>query len=151
MQIKERGKKVVCIKTEYVPEKLRTYGRQVASQESWMVTVSEDVRRQLSKEDVDELQKWLDDRAEKEKVDSVKRGLTLVASMQARAAEALDAGFGDDLSEERAAAIWESISQLQKALKKAGHPRPRPQKRQPAKRAVDTSQANLFQSGEKPD
>lgn len=148
MQIKERGKKVVCIKTEYVPEKKRTYGRQVASQESWMSTVSDDVRRQLNKEDVDELQKWLDDRAKKEEVDSLRSCLSIAASVTAGAADALDAGLGDDLDDEKAEAIWENLARLQKALKKAGHPRPRQPKRQPAKQAVDNQQADIFQPGE---
>lgn len=151
MQIKERGKKVVCIKTEYVPEKKRTYGRQVASQDSYLSTVSEEVRRQLKKEDVDQLQKWLDDRQEKDRVDSIKRGLSVVSSTQARAAKALNSGLTDEFDEQQASEIWESISQLQKALKKAGYPRPRQSQRQPAKRAVETDNADLFESGEKPD
>ena len=151
MQIKERGKKVVCIKTEYVPEKKRTYGRQVASQDSHLTTVSEEVCRQLDKKDVDELQKWLDDRAKKEEVDNIRRRLSIAAVVTAGAAYALDEGLGEDLDAEQAAAIWAGIAKLQRALKKAGHPRPRQSKRQPAKQAVDTQQADIFQSGEKPD
>lgn len=148
MQIKERGKKVVCIKTEYVPERKRTYGRQVASQDYRLKTVSEEVRRQLSKKDVDELQKWLDDRAKKEEVDTLQFKLSTIGYSVNKAAEALDAGLGEDLDEEEAARIWAGISRLQKALKKSGHPRPRQTKRQPAKRAVDTQQADIFQPGE---
>lgn len=151
MQIKERGRKVVCIKTEYVPEKKRTYGRQVASQDSHLTTVSEEVRRQLNKEDVDDLQKWLDDRAKKEEVDTLKFKLSTIGYSVNKAAEALDAGLGEDLDAEQAAAIWAGISRLQKALKKSGHPRPRQPQRQPAKQAVDTQHADLFQSGGKPD
>lgn len=148
MQIKERGKKVVCIKTEYVPERKRTYGRQVASQDYRLKTVSEEVRRQLSKKDVDELQKWLDDRAKKEEVDTLEMRLSIAASVTAGAADALDAGLGEDLDAEEAARIWAGIAKLQKALKKSGHPRPRQTKRQPAKQAVDTQQADIFQPGE---
>lgn len=143
MQIRERGKKVICIKTEYVPEKKRTYGRQVASQESYLSTVSDDVRQQLSKDEVDELQNWLDDRAKKEEVDNVKRGLSLAASVQFRAAEALDTGLGDDLTEQGAALIWEGIAKLQKALKKAGHPRPSPA-RQTKNKPADKKQESLL-------
>lgn len=151
MQIKERGKKVVCIKTEYVPEKKRTYGRQVASQDSCLSTVSDKVRRQLNQSDVDELQKWLDDRAKRRDDDMHKMYLSTIRYTLKSAVESLEAGFGEILDEKEAAAIWENIARLQKALKKAGHPRPRQPNRQPAKQAVDSDHADLFQSGEQPD
>lgn len=148
MQIRERGQKVICIKTEYVPEKKRTYGRQVASQDKYLSTVSESVRQQLSKEEVDELQCWLDDRAKKSNVDSLILSLSTCGYSLRSAAEALENGHGDELTDAKAAQIWEAMTRLQKALRKSGHPRPRQQKRQPAKQAVDTNQTDIFQPGE---
>lgn len=140
MQIKERGKKVVCIKTEYVPEKKRTYGRQVASQDYRLTTVSEEVRRQLNKEDVDELQKWLDDRAKQDEVDTLKFKLSTIGYSMNKAAEALETEAGE-LDEKQAADAWEAISRLQKALKKAGHSRPRKQTKKPT---ADNRQSKLL-------
>jgi molecular chaperone DnaK (HSP70) len=131
MQIRERGKKVVCIKTEYVPEKKRTYGRVVASQDKFLSTVSDDVCQQLSKEEVDELQKWLDDRQEKETVDMLERRLSIVRAVTEGAAEALERDLGE-LADSQADEIWQAMARLQKALKKAGHPRPRKQTKKPA-------------------
>ena len=150
MQIKERGKKVVCIKTEYVPEKKRTYGRQVASQYRYLSTVSDDARQQLTDEEVEELQEWLDKREQKAAKSRLRVSLSLAVDYTAEAAEALEEGVAE-LTEEKANKLWEDMARLQKALKKAGHPRPRQQPRQPAKQAVDERQDNLFQSGDKPD
>lgn len=139
MQIRERGKKVVCIKTEYVPEKKRTYGKTVASQPKYMSTVSDEVCQQLTKEEVDELQKWLDDRQKERNVDSIKADLSIIRSVSNGAAEALERELGE-LTDDQAAEIWAGIARLQKALKKAGHPRPQ---RQPKKPAADNRQGKL--------
>lgn len=139
MQIRERGQKVICIKTEYVPEKKRTYGRQVASQDKYMSTVSEDVRQQLSKEEVDEFQNWLDDRQKKRSVDSHKFNLLMLSDRLGSAAEALERDLSE-LSGDDAALVWAGIVRLQKALKKSGHPRPR----QAPKKPVDNRQSDLI-------
>ena len=140
MQIRESGKKVICIKTEYVPEKKRTYGRTVASQDRYLSTVSNEVRQQLSSDEVDELQKWLDDRAKKDEVDTLKFKLSTIGYSMSKAAEALETEAGE-LDEKQAADAWEAISRLQKALKKAGHPRPRKQTKKPT---ADNRQSKLL-------
>lgn len=140
MQIRESGKKVICIKTEYVPEKKRTYGRTVASQEKYLSTVSDEVRQQLSSDEVDELQKWLDDREEKNRVDGLKGSLSVVRACLPEAAEALETEVGD-LTEDQARKLWEGMERLQKALKKAGHPRPRKQTKKPT---ADSRQSKLL-------
>lgn len=140
MQIRESGKKVICIKTEYVPEKKRTYGRTVASQNRYLSTVTNEVRQQLSGEEVDELQKWLDDRAEKEKVDRLNLSLSTIGYNINKAAEALETEAGE-LDEKQAAYAWDAIARLQKALKKAGHPRPR---KQTKKKPADDNQESLL-------
>ena len=126
MQIREKGKKVVCIRTEYVPEKKRTFGRTVASQPSYMSTVSEEVRQQLSKEEVDSLEKWLSDRAESRAVDSLDIRLSFVASYMASAADALEVdSLREGLSKEQADAIWQAHERLSKALRRHGFKKPK--------------------------
>ena len=140
MQIKERGKKVVCIKTEYVPEKKRTYGRQVASQAKHLSTVSDDARQQLTPEEVEEFQAWLDKREQERAESSLRVSLSFAVDYTGEAAEALEKGVAE-LTEERANKLWEDMARLQKALKKAGHPRP---KRQPKSKTVDERQSKLL-------
>lgn len=138
MQFREKGKKVLCIRSEYVPEKKRTIGVTVASQEKYMTTVSEEVCRQLEKEEVDQLKKWLSDREEKETVDRLSGSLSIARPVMSKAADALAVdSLRDGLSEEQASEIWEAHEKLSKALKKAGFKKPVKPKGQTAKKPVD--------------
>ena len=69
MQIREKGKKILCIRTEYKPELKRTVGVTVASFDKWLSTAPESVCQQLTKEEVDQLSKWLSERTENQSVD----------------------------------------------------------------------------------
>ena len=126
MQIREKGRKVLCIRTEYVPEKKRTFGRTVASQPSYMSTVSEKVRQQISKEEVDELKEWLSRREEKRDADRLKTALSTVALWMGEAADALDVdSMREGLSTEKADDIWQTHERLSKALRRHGFKKPK--------------------------
>lgn len=126
MQIREKGRKVLCIRTEYVPEKKRTFGRTVASQESYLSTVSEEVRQQLTKEEVDELEEWLSKREESKRVDSLTIRLSMIASWMGSAADALDVdSIREGLSTEQADEIWQTHERLSKSLRRHGFKKPK--------------------------
>ena len=125
MQIREKGKKILCIRTEYRPHQKRTVGITVASQDKFLTTVSEEVCRQLTEMEVDQLKKWLLDRSENRNVDSLKSGLSYVHYSLSRATEALSVdSIKTELSAAQAEKIWLALDDLQKALKKAGFKRP---------------------------
>lgn len=135
MQIREKGQKVLCIRTEYVPEKKRTYGRTVASQESFLSTVSEEVCQQLTDEEVDQLEKWLFERDESKRLDRLSTGLSTIAYRMDNAAKALEVdSIRDGLSTEQVDKIWLAHERLSKSLrrhkfakpKKPAKPRPQP-------------------------
>jgi len=125
MQIREKGRKVLCIRTEYVPEKKRTFGRTVASQNSYLSTVSEEVRQQLTKEEVDQLSNWLARREEERSVTSLKASLLCIAKWMDEAADALEVdGLREGLSTDNSDAIWQSHERLSKALRRHGFKKP---------------------------
>ena len=127
MQIREKGKKLLFIRTEYKPELKRTVGITVASQEIGLSTVDEKVRQQLTKEEADQLEKWLSERTENQSVESLKSALSIVDFTVCRATKALSVeSIVSGLSTEKADEIWSSLAGLQKALKKAGFPKPKP-------------------------
>lgn len=127
MQIREKGKKLLFIRTEYKPELKRTVGVTFASQEIGLSTIDDEVRHQLTKEEVDQLEKWLSNRAENRSVDSLKNALSIVDFTVCRATKALSVeSLASGLSAEDADKIWSSLADLQKALKKAGFPKPKP-------------------------
>lgn len=127
MQIREKGKKILCIRTEYKPDLKRTIGVTVASQNIGLSTVSDEVRQQLSKEEVDQLEKWLSSRTEKQSVDGASDSLSIAHISVRRIANSLSVdGAKSSLSSENADLLWIAMGDLQKALKKAGFPKPKP-------------------------
>lgn len=130
MQIREKGKRLLLIRTKYDSDRKRTIGHTVASQDKYLSTVDPLVRLQLTKEEVDKLEKWLSSRAEKQSVDSLKWGLSYLPESVRRAVKALSVdGLAEGLTPEKADDIWLALDELKKALRKAGlKPPPRPGK-----------------------
>lgn len=144
MQIREKGRKVLCIRTEYVPEKKRTFGRTVASQESFLSTVSDEVRQQLTKEEVDQLQEWLSERDKAREVDSLKTRLSMVGRWMESAADALEVDdLREGLSADQADAIWEAHERLSKALRRHGFKKPQKPAKPRQKRSEQQSDLPL--------
>lgn len=138
MQFREKGKQVLVIKTEYRKEHKRTFPVTVASQPRWMTTVSQEVCQQLSKEDCEDFQKWLDRRQENKVVDRQKSELSFLAGRLTQAADGLDAGIeieGD------VQPIFEAVDRLKKSLRKAGYKPAEKQKQSPA---ANDRQADLL-------
>lgn len=157
MQIREKGRKVLCIRTEYVPEKKRTFGRTVASQESFLSTISDEVRQQLTREEVDQLQEWLSERDKAREVDSLETRLSMVGRWMESAADALEVdSIKKGLSADQADAIWQSHERLSKALRRHGFKKPQKPAaaKQPRKRAEQQSSLPLMSDdtpkGDKP-
>lgn len=135
MQIREKGKKVLCIRTKYNPDKKRTFGFTVASQDIGLSTVSEEVRQQITPEEIDQLEKWLSERSENQSVEYLKLSLSTTSYTVSRAAEALSVeSLVSGLSTDEADKIWLSISELSKALRKAGFKKPGQTKKQSAQK-----------------
>ena len=144
MQIREKGRKVLCIRTEYVPEKKRTFGRTVASQESFLSTVSEEVRQQLTKKEVEQLQEWLSEREKAREVDSLKTRLSMVDRWMESAADALEVDdLREGLSADQADAIWQAHERLSKALRRHGFKKPQKPAKPRHKRAEQQSDLPL--------
>lgn len=144
MQIREKGQKVLCIRTAYVPEKKRTVGVTVASQRKGMSTVSDEVRQRLEKEEVEQLEKWLSKRSEKTKADRLRFSLLVVNQYMKDAAEALNVdGLDHGLSQEQAADIWTAHETLSKALRRNGFKKPAKEK-QAKKQSVDNQNGLPF-------
>lgn len=145
MQIREQGRQLQCIRTEYIPEKKRTVGRVVAKQERYLSTITDEVRQQLTSEEVDELESYLSKRQEKQSVDNLKSSLSHVEYSIRRATEALSVDVvAEGLSDDGAAKIYAAVDGLVKALRKRGHTRPTRAKAKPA----DTQTVPLALAGE---
>lgn len=143
MQIREHGRQLLMIRTNYIPEKKRTVPVTVAKQDKWLSSVSDEVRQQLTKEEVEQLENWLSSRTEKQSVERLESSLSIVEGVVCRSAKALSVeSLASGLSPEKAAAIYAGMDALAKALRKAGHKKPARQAKA-AQSAMDERQLPL--------
>jgi hypothetical protein len=141
MQIREKGRKVLCIRTEYIPEKKRTIGKTVASQDIGLSTVSEEVCRHLEKEEVDQLKQWLSDREEKRKVDRLETSLSILPGVLTRSAAALDNSA--ELDEKQVDEIVAGLDRLKKSLRNRGIKISKQTKKQSVAKKPDDRQLDI--------
>lgn len=130
MQFREQGRKVQCIRSTYDPATKRSYQKVIASFSRWADTLPSDEVADLTEDERGELAAWFDARqAEKENRTNQYRasyGAQTLADLAAaiRAADALD--------DAQAVAIWQGLADVAKALRKAGHAKPKRQHPAPA-------------------
>lgn len=134
MMFREKGQKVVCLRSEYMPDKKRTRAVQVASFDKWLSTAPDEVCQLLEPEEVDQLKEWLSERGRKRSVESLKFSLSNVRYSVCRAVEALAVDeIAATMTADQGADLFDAITELRKGLKRAGF-EPR---KQPKKQAVD--------------
>lgn len=122
MHVRQQGSVLVLIRTTYDAERKRgvqsTLGRIPAY--THPDNVPEEVLSQLNAEEKLQLRDYLVARADGELKERQKTSLRSVGFWIREAVTALEAG----LQPTDPAAVWEAIGELQKALKKSGHPKP---------------------------
>lgn len=129
MQFREKGKKILCIRTEYRPEAKRTVGVTIASFDKYASVAPDEVRQKLRDDEALQLSDWLNERSKNQSVDGLKSSLSTVAFSASRASKALAVeSIKNGLSTEDTDEIWRAISELSKALRKAGFKKPTPTK-----------------------
>ena len=135
MMFREKGKKVICLRSEYLTDKKRTRAVQVASFDRWLSTAPNEVCQLLEPEEVDQLKEWLSKREKEKSVESLKGSLSHIRYSVCRATEALAVDeVAATMTADQGADLFDAITELRKALKRAGF-QPR---KQPKKQAVDS-------------
>lgn len=130
MQFREQGKKIQCIRSTYDPASKRSHQKVVASFDRWADKLPSVGLEELTDTERQELAAWFDARQAKAqanrqqwRVSDAPRALSdLVEAI--RAADTLDAAH--------AAKIWAGLADVGKALRKAGHPKPKRERPAPA-------------------
>lgn len=128
MQIREQGQQVQLIRSPYDSTKKRCVQKVVHTFKRQYSYLSDDLNNYLSADQVldlsdDEkktLSDWLKARTDKKAADDRASSIRYADIRNNLTADAISS---DGVSAEQAAAIWESIEKLSKALKKAGHPK----------------------------
>lgn len=130
MQFREQGKKIQCIRSTYDPASKRSHQKVIAAFDRWADKLPSVGLEGLTETERQELVAWFDARQAKAqanrqqwRVSDAPRALSdLVEAI--RAADTLDAAH--------AAKIWAGLADVGKALRKAGHPKPKRERPAPA-------------------
>lgn len=136
MHFREQGRSLQLIRTTYDPEKRRGVQTVVAKLPQYTYSVPGEVRALLTDDEAQQLNDYLAAVQAGRNQQSQAYHLRQLAEDIGKATEALKAGGTPPDPD----ALWASMAELGKALRKAGHPKP-VKARQPA--AVPAGQARL--------
>lgn len=124
MQIRERGRRLLLLRTHYDKERQRTFGRTFATLDASLREPPADVLELLSEDEIEQLRAWFAERDAARTRAAAKMALATVAAGNRRAAQALaDEGARGSFSEPDAEEVYSSVDELTKALRRAGFKR----------------------------
>lgn len=129
MQIREQGPSVQCIRSVYDSTLKRNRQKTVAKFSRYTTTMPATGLDELTEPERQELSKWLDAKREQSERATRTYSARSAAHSLSDATAALIAGEVT-LSDEKAAELWKAIGAMAKALRKAGHPKPKPTMKQ---------------------
>ena len=129
MQIREQGKKIQCIRSTYDPTIKRSRQTVVASFSRWADKLPSAELAALTDDERAEVSAWWAEYRRKSESSLMLYTVRSMARTLAAQADALTAAAAvtelPALTVAQSDELWQQIARLQKALKKAGHPRPR--------------------------
>lgn len=131
MRFRTSTKKIMCIRTTYVPGVDGVPGRGVdktiASVDLWSTSVPEDVKALLDDGEQQQLQEFLNERQQRSDKLITGYALEKLGKTLKTAAKALDNPeiLGRELTQAEIAAIWEGLDAMRLKMKRAGYPRPK--------------------------
>lgn len=123
MQFREQGKKIQCIRSTYDPASKRSHQKVVSAFDRWADKLPSAGLEELTDAERRELTAWFDARqsAKAERVSQYRASIG--GQTLADLADAIWAA--GTLTDDQAAAVWRGLADVAKALRKAGHPKPK--------------------------
>lgn len=123
MQFREQGKKIQCIRSTYDPASKRSHQKVVAAFDRWADKMPSAEVADLTDAERQDLVAWFEARqsAKAERMNHYRAssaGLTLDDMAKA-------ISTAENLTDNQAAAVWQGLADVAKALRKAGHPKPK--------------------------
>jgi hypothetical protein len=145
MQLREKGRRILILRSEYVPEKKRTVARTVGSIPKGQTTLPDEVRSKLTENESADVLEQLRQRTEKQSADMARLNVRWMPREIERMAESVEHDQGAEaLDEKTAHAAYAAIDRLQKALRKRGHTRPKARREQSGNQSADTPMDGLW-------
>lgn len=124
MQFREQGKKIQCIRSTYDPSSKRSLQKVIATLDRTVDKLVFSQVSDLTDAEQQELTKWFIARRIAEAERNDERRVMNAASDLAALGQAVRA-TGAALTDGEAAATWNALTGVAKALRKAGHPKPK--------------------------
>lgn len=139
MQFREQGKKIQCIRSTYDPGAKRSHQKVVGAFDRWADSLPSVGLEELTDAERQELAVWFEARQAKRNASRQHWRVSDAPRMLAELGAAIRAA--DTLQADHAAAVWQGLAEVAKALRKAGHPKPG---RQRAAATASPGQADLL-------
>ena len=142
MQFRIQGQRIQCIRSVYDTETKRCKQHLIVSFPKWSDKIPADELTDLTPEEHEELKVWWANREAENKASSSRVYVRSSVSDIARIVRSISTEDGaGQLTEDLSSNLWEQITELQKALRKAGYPRPKTTK----KTSVPKEQGDLLE------
>lgn len=125
MQFRVQARRVQCIRATYDPSVKRARQVVVASFSRWSDSIPTDEVADLTDQERAELATWWAEQRAEQGARLRQAGFYSLGLRLGAMADDVEQAADGELSAEQAAAAWEQIARLQKALKRAGFPRPK--------------------------
>jgi hypothetical protein len=132
VQFREQGKKIQCIRSAYDPDSKRSHQKVVGAFDRWADKLPSAGLEELTDAERQELAVWFGARqsAKAERMNQYYRSSIGGQTLTNLADSIRAAGtFTDD----QAAAVWRGLADVAKALRKAGHPKPKRERPAPVR------------------
>lgn len=139
MQFRIQGKKIQCIRSTYDPISKRNHQKLIASFDRYADKIPPASMVNLTDSERQELGQWFD----AQQTASAKRmnqyRVMSAASLLAQLGDSIKA-TGAAMTDKEAAATWSALAEVAKAMRKAGHPKPKRERQA----SVVSGQADLL-------
>lgn len=145
MQFREQGKKIQCIRSTYDPASKRSHQKVVAAFDRWTDKLPSAGLDDLTDTERQELVAWFEAKQAKRDASRQQWRVGDAPRTLADLADAIRAA--DALTADHAAAVWRGLADVAKALRKAGHPKPRRERPAPV---AQPGQADLLADAAEP-
>lgn len=123
MQFREQGKKIQCIRSTYDPASKRSHQKVVGAFDRWADNLPSVGLEALTDTERQQLAAWFDARQSAKAERMSQYQVSIGGQTLADLADAIQAA--GTLAEDQAASVWRGLADVAKALRKAGHPKPK--------------------------
>ena len=145
MQFREQGKKIQCIRSTYDPASKRSHQKVVGAFDRYADKLPSVGLEELIDAERQELGKWFGAR-QSDKAERMNQYQVMSAASSLAQLGASIKAMGEAMTDAEAAATWSALADVAKALRKAGHPKPK--RSRPA--SVVAGQADLLAEAVEP-